>query len=309
MATDKAPSLATIERRGAKAVEQKAKALQSLVVEYVDTDSVKPNSYNPNRQNESDFSLLLRSMREDGFTQPIVVQKSTREIVDGEHRWRAARELGLTQVPVVMVEMSDEQMRISTLRHNRARGSEDVGLSSQLLRDLRELGALDWAKDSLMLNDKELQKLIDDVPAPEDLAGAEFTEAWALSANDPEAAERRTGAGDRVDFTAEAEKNTAAYEKRLLAAQSHADRKAVELEMRKNSFRLFITFSPEDAAVVRSVLEPTPAKAVVELCRPIYQAMLEDAADEAAAAEEAKVAAKAAPKAKKAAKKRSKKVA
>lgn len=130
--------------KGMAAVGKKASALERLVVEYVAVDSIKPNSYNPNRQTERDFELLLLSMKEDGFTQPIVCQRESREIVDGEHRWRAGRHLGLEMVPVVFVDMTMEQMRISTLRHNRARGSEDIDLSTKVLQDLRELGALDW---------------------------------------------------------------------------------------------------------------------------------------------------------------------
>ena len=59
MSSNQAPQLKTTERRGAKAVEKKASALSRLVVEYVDVDSIKPNDYNPNRQNESDFQITL----------------------------------------------------------------------------------------------------------------------------------------------------------------------------------------------------------------------------------------------------------
>ena len=41
------------------------------------------------------------------------------------------------EVPVVFVDMTREQMRVSTLRHNRARGSEDIDKSADVLKDLR----------------------------------------------------------------------------------------------------------------------------------------------------------------------------
>ena len=129
-----------IRDRGRREVAKKANALETLKVEYLPVGVLCPNSYNPNRQSEADFELLLRSIREDGFTQPIVALREGNVIVDGEHRWRAARKLGMAEVPVVLVDMTLEQMRIATLRHNRARGSEDIELSTELLRDLRGLG-------------------------------------------------------------------------------------------------------------------------------------------------------------------------
>jgi hypothetical protein len=175
--------------KGKAKVEKLNNKLERLVIEYAPIDSIHNNSYNPNRQSDHDFQLLLASIREDGFTQPIIVQRASREIVDGEHRWRAARELGYTEIPIVLTDMTPEQMRIATLRHNRARGSEDVELSVQVLRDLEKLGALDWAQDSLLLDDVELNRLLEDIPVPEALMAEAFTEAWEPS---PESGERTT---------------------------------------------------------------------------------------------------------------------
>lgn len=164
--------------KGKAEVEKKANALRELKISYVKPEDIKPNDYNPNRQDPRDFELLLKSMTEDGFTQPIIVQKSTKQIVDGEHRWKAAQELGFKEIPVVFVDMTPEQMKIATLRHNRARGEEDLELTANVLKDLQDLGAIEWAQDSLMLDDEEINKLIDEIPAPEGLMGEEFTEAW-----------------------------------------------------------------------------------------------------------------------------------
>ena len=210
-------------------------------------------------------------MREDGFTQPIVVQRATREIVDGEHRWRAGREIGLQQVPAVFVDMTPEQMRISTLRHNRARGSEDHDLSTQLLRDLRELGALDWAKDSLMINEKEMQKLLDDVPAPEELAGDEFNEAWAPTRNE-DGAEKAEDESNRVSFTPSAKAAHEEFAKAIDKAKNEKERKVIEFKARQENFRLFLTFKDDEADMVRAALEPKPAVKILELCQPIFEA-------------------------------------
>jgi len=173
-----------LEEKGRKHIKKHITTLKKLTVEFVNPETIYPNAYNPNRQSENDFELLLSSMQEDGFTQPILVQRKTREIIDGEHRWRAAQRLGLKEIPVVFTDMTPEQMRISTLRHNRARGSEDIELTIQILQDLRELGALEHAIDSLGMSDKEINALIDDLPAPEKQAAEEFSPAWVVDAPD-----------------------------------------------------------------------------------------------------------------------------
>ena len=137
--------------------------LDNLDVIYVNVNDIKPNAYNPNRQSEHEFELLCRSIEEDGFTTPAVVRKQDMVIVDGEHRWRAAQSVGMLEIPVVLVEMTDEQMKIATLRHNRARGEEDAELAAAVLRDLAKMGALDEAQDSLMLDDVEMKKLLDEI--------------------------------------------------------------------------------------------------------------------------------------------------
>jgi len=225
--------------------------------------NLKANTYNPNIQSEADFDLLIRSITEDGFTQPIVARESTHEIVDGEHRWRAARKMGMKAVPVVFVNMSDEQMRISTLRHNRARGSEDVDLGAKVLRDLRELGALDWAQDSLKLDDLELQRLLEDVSAADGLAGEEYSESWA-----PQLTSERSERNDyeRGSMSDEAQKLTEALSERLKRASSNGERAKLETQMREAVFRISIIFTDAEAEEVRSVLEPKPAQELLALC-------------------------------------------
>lgn len=158
---------------------QKSIALQELQVEYVSASELKPNEYNPNRQTEDEFEMLKASMREDGFTQPILcLQDGT--IVDGEHRWRAAQELGYERVPVVKVSMTEAQRRIATMRHNRARGQDDTSLVGALFLDLEKLGALDWAQEALRLSDEEVRRLVAmaDTVAEDLSRGHEFSQAW-----------------------------------------------------------------------------------------------------------------------------------
>jgi hypothetical protein len=273
--------------KGRKKIQEKSQALTELKIEYVGIDTIKPNSYNPNRQSKRDFELLCRSIEEDGFTQPIIVHRSSMMIVDGEHRWRAARDMGMPQVPVVFVDMTDEQMRISTLRHNRARGSEDVDLGSQVLRDLRDLGALDWAQDSLMLSDNELERLINDVPVASALAGETYSESWTptWSTGGEDKSLDRT----RNSTTDEARKIIEESTAKAAAATTSKERAEIEHGIRwYGIYRINVQFTDDDAALVRRVLEPHPAQKLYELCKVKWDLMPDDDEEESSGkAEEA----------------------
>lgn len=282
-----------IKKKGKRAVAKKNEKLTTLNVTYVSVNDVHPNEWNPNRQSDHDFELLLKSMSEDGFTQPVVcIQDSNGriKIVDGEHRWRAAHTLGFDEIPVVITPMTEEQAKIATLRHNRARGSEDIELTAELLRDLEKVGALDWAQDSLMLDDTELNKLLEDIPAPDALAGEEWTEAWEPS-NDREVSEEEdvqvttetreiesSGGG-----TVAAASSLAAVEKQRERERQLAEAKTAEerqaLRKDHDIFRLYLTFTGEEAVIVKQVLGNRAAERVIEMCKVAYDE-LEDSEKE-----------------------------
>lgn len=297
--------------KGQKSIEKKAQALGVLQIEYVPVTSIKPNSYNPNRQSDHEFELLCHSILEDGFTQPIVCQRSSREFVDGEHRWTGfivteymkrngmigenytfdrtavpslrARRLEIAapdmMIPVVFVDMTVEQMRIATLRHNKARGSHDIELETQVLRDLQELGALEWAQDSLMMSDEEINRLLEDIPAPEALAGEEYEQAWepsdtddrdqeAVSAGSTEAREisSTTHNGKHITaMTANAIEDLRRKEQAIAQAKTEEEREMAKQQTKL--YRVSLIFSNAEAETVETVLGKEPAVKLLELCQ------------------------------------------
>jgi hypothetical protein len=74
--------------------------------------------------------------------------------------------------------MTKEQMRIATLRHNRARGSEIPDLTAQVIKELEELGALEETMQELLLTDIEIDRLLAEKDAALAMATEEFGEAW-----------------------------------------------------------------------------------------------------------------------------------
>jgi len=256
-----------LEKKGRKNVEKKIQTLSKLKVEYVSPDTVFPNAYNPNRQTERDFELLLSSMTEDGFTQPILVLRNTKEIIDGEHRWRAAQRLGLREIPVVFTDMTPEQMRISTLRHNRARGSEDIELTIEILKDLRKLGALEHAVDSLGMSDKEINALIEDLPAPEKQASVDFASAWVVDV--PNISEKENLKNNEVVSASQSLHIAEERLQRKLAQVPSDDEEKRQVILREETtwHSVILQIPISERQLIEDTLDSNPAHKLLQLCR------------------------------------------
>ena len=201
-------------------------------------DWVEPNPYNPNRQSESEFELLCRSMEEDGFTTPVIVDSNTFMIVDGEHRWRAWKVLGNETIPAHIKPYTGVEMRVSTLRHNRARGTEDITLTGRMIADLKEAGAEDWAKDSLMIDDVEWGLL-----------------ASPLWADAPPVVEEQPETFREVE-------QVRTIERRETVEQQRADLKTWDSAF----YQLNLTYLADEADLVSRVLGERTAESVLKLC-------------------------------------------
>lgn len=154
---------------------------------WVSTDKVHANDYNPNSVAPPEMDLLRRSIEADGYTQPIVVwitENGTYEVVDGFHRHLVGKELGLPELPVVVVnpESTGRGDRIaSTIRHNRARGKHKILSMSDIVV---ELSRRNWSNSKIA---KELGMDADEVLRLKQVTGLkdlfqskEYSEAWEV---------------------------------------------------------------------------------------------------------------------------------
>jgi ParB-like chromosome segregation protein Spo0J len=260
--------MANKKRTSKKAAPARAhNALETLAVVYVPIDSIKQNPYNPNRQSEHDFTLLCKSIAADGFTQPCIVNEESMEIVDGEHRWRACKALGFKEIAVVMTDMTPEQMRISTLRHNRARGKERTDLVVDLYKELSASADTASMLDELMLDPIELERMTQ-------LDGDELASV-TLDVTDAELGPDGHGLTDNdraqgIDTTADERR---AREKRLETMKAEEEARMGQAD--NDVLRIQLIYPGDPAALVKRVLErfkrpedkePVPA-AVLRLCR------------------------------------------
>ncbi len=136
----------------------------------VPIEKVKANAYNPNVVAPPEMKLLYESIKADGYTMPVVCYYSKAQdvyvIVDGFHRYRIMmehpdiykRENGL--LPVSVIDKPIDQRMASTIRHNRARGTHDVDLMSNIVKELHELGRSDaWISKHLGMDKDEILRL------------------------------------------------------------------------------------------------------------------------------------------------------
>ena len=249
-----------------QSVEKKPVVLERLVVEHVPIESLAPNDYNPNRQSEYDFELLCKSIEEDGFTQPVIALRETRTIVDGEHRWRACRALKHAEIPVVFTDMTPAQAKIATLRHNRARGDEDVQLAAAVLKDLVKLGATDWVKDSLSLDSVELDNFMHTVDDQDGFTAAEAEKIAEAGDESLRAMVREEGGDIEEHETVSVQDVIRAREGRLAGVHGEEER-AARMEDATNVYRLKLVFTGEEAKIIKGALGDNAIDRLLEICR------------------------------------------
>jgi ParB family chromosome partitioning protein len=102
-------------------------------------DALRPGRYQPrSRMDESALQDLAASLRTHGMMQPIVVRPAGEgwEIIAGERRFRAARLAGMTEVPVIVREVPDEQALQLALIENIQRENLNPLEEAQAIRRL-----------------------------------------------------------------------------------------------------------------------------------------------------------------------------
>jgi ParB/RepB/Spo0J family partition protein len=138
---------------------------------------------NPNRMDPERFELLKRAITRMGFLQPILVRWDAARkpdagyvIVDGHHRYRAACELRLAEVPCFVRDATtDNDARVLQIGMNQLRGEVDLGIVATTLLDLQNNG---WSINDLEivgLNASEITDLIGAVQPVDSLLDQQVT--------------------------------------------------------------------------------------------------------------------------------------
>lgn len=95
-------------------LQMEVQALDHGQLKQIDVQLLKRGTYQPRRFiDEADLEELAASIKKHGVMQPIVIrpiddEKHPYEIIAGERRWRAAQLAGLTEVPAIVRDLSDQ---------------------------------------------------------------------------------------------------------------------------------------------------------------------------------------------------------
>jgi hypothetical protein len=161
-------------------------------VEWVSSDSVHANDYNPNSVAPPEMELLRLSITADGYTQPIVTMPNDegREVIDGFHRNRVGKECDDVRqrtrgyLPVVSIreDRTGKGDRIAaTIRHNRARGKHRVDAMSDIVIELKRRN---WSETriakELGMEPDEVLRLCQISGIAELFSDDEFSLAWDI---------------------------------------------------------------------------------------------------------------------------------
>lgn len=155
----------------------------------VPVEKIRANEYNPNKVARPEMELLYQSIKEDGYTMPIVcyyhAEDDMYEIVDGFHRYTIIlrhkdifeREGGC--LPVSVIDKPISERMASTIRHNRARGTHNIDLMSNIVAELVEMGKSDaWIARHLGMDVDEILRLKQITGLAALFADKEFSRAW-----------------------------------------------------------------------------------------------------------------------------------
>jgi len=144
--------------------------------ESVDTSLslVKPNDWNPNEMTPFERESLKHGMLEDGWiaSQALLVWgkdekgKQRNVIMDGEHRWKIAAELGFKSGPMVFIDgLTEDEAKAFTVKMDARRGKFNQNLLGELLRSIAPTFEGGLTGLSIGVEDGLLAQLLANAPA------------------------------------------------------------------------------------------------------------------------------------------------
>lgn len=150
---------------------------------------LKPFVNNPKKHPESQLSMLKKSMSEFGWTNPILIT-SDKMVVAGHARLQAALELGLTEVPVITLDLPYEKAVAYVIADNRLAelAETDTEKLAKLLQEIAEIPDFDFeaigytldAVDDLLESITPVEVVEDELPEVPDEAVTVLGDIWEL---------------------------------------------------------------------------------------------------------------------------------
>ena len=134
-------------------------------IEHIPTGDLVPYARNSRTHSPEQVAQLGRSMREFGFTNPVLIDEHN-TLIAGHGRVMAAQSIGLAVVPAIrLIHLSDAQRRAYVIADNKL--AEQAGWDmATLAREVEDLQALDFDVDLLGFGGDELAALLQNNQPP-----------------------------------------------------------------------------------------------------------------------------------------------
>lgn len=135
--------------------------------ELVDVNKLEVDGQNPNQMTPKQLERLQKSIQQYGFIVPIITNKDLL-IADGEQRLTAAKTLGMTQVMVVRLPVTDVDRRLLRQVLNKLRGEHDLVQDAYEFERIINMGHETELKQLLDLSDSQLERYLQEIRNPKD---------------------------------------------------------------------------------------------------------------------------------------------
>jgi ParB-like chromosome segregation protein Spo0J len=114
-----------------------------------DIQSLKPYEKNPKNHNDKDINLIIKSIKRNGWGDPLLVCPETMEVLSGNGRLMAAQKLDMEQVPVVYAPkgLTEKQKADLVIASNKLVEISGYNNNLDLLLEEFELNAEDFGID------------------------------------------------------------------------------------------------------------------------------------------------------------------
>lgn len=148
-------------------------------------DQIRPNPWNANAFDPENYPKLVESIRQRGMMEPLKVMRDPccptarggdgnlddvrYLLIDGYHRWLAADDLGLIELPCEVWEISLEEAKIRGLQMNYLRGQPIPQRLGALLHDLNATFAVEDLAKLLPWSAGEIEQAMDVMRLPPDI--------------------------------------------------------------------------------------------------------------------------------------------
>jgi DNA modification methylase len=141
-------------------------------VDTVSVDALEVDGDNPNEQPDEMFGLLCDNMRQKGWLGNHIIADTDGLIADGEHRWRAAQEIGLDEVPVKFYDITDSERRLWRQELNKISGEHDTKRDALEYQALLDSGKSEAVEQLVDATGEDLDELLAEISVDNDTAPA-----------------------------------------------------------------------------------------------------------------------------------------